>query len=82
MHLRLWFSIPGWVSDVASYLVNTHPDTTWDNIALALYSADDKEALERVKSHLRLSHGEWVVRGEVNSNWWEKREEHVCVLGT
>ena len=63
MYIKIWFKIPKRISDVVNYLVNIHPDTTtWDNITLALYCADEREALKRAVSYVRLVLGECVVR--------------------
>ena len=47
------------ISAVASYVVTTVPSITWEDIAGALYSEDEKRAVERVKPYIQRFDGKY-----------------------
>ena len=44
---------------LASYVVTTVPNITWEDIAAALYSEDEKRAVERVKPYIQRFDGKY-----------------------
>ena len=70
----MWLSVPGAIlakiavecsrnderiSAVASYVVTTIPNITWEDIAGALYSEDEERAVERVKPYTQRFDGKY-----------------------
>ena len=47
------------ISAVASYVVTTVPNITWEDIAAALYSWDEERAVERVKPYIQRFDGNY-----------------------
>ena len=47
------------ISALASYVVTTVPNITWEDIAAALYGKDEKRAMERVKPYTQRFDGKY-----------------------
>ena len=47
------------ISALASYMVTTVPNITWEDIAAALYSKDEERAVERVKPYIQRFDGKY-----------------------
>lgn len=54
--------------NVASYIVTTIPNITWEEIAAALYYADEDRAMERAKSYIHTIAGERTLHVEVSED--------------
>ena len=70
----MWFSVPGAllakiavecssnderISAVASYVVTTVPNITWEDIAAVLYRKDEERAVDRVKPYIQRFDGKY-----------------------
>ena len=47
------------ISALASYVVTTIPNITWEDIATALYNEDEERAVERVKPYIQRFDGKY-----------------------